>query len=85
MAKRLFIGNLSWNVNEEDIKQAFAPFGAEGVTIPRDDRNHSKGFAFVDVADDQAQAAIEAMHGKKLDDRAVVVNEARPREERPPR
>lgn len=84
MAKRLFIGSLSWNVNEADIEEAFAPYGAEkgSVTLPRDNQNRSKGFAFVDVADDQMNAAIAAMNGKELDGRPIVVNEAKPREER---
>lgn len=85
MAKRLFIGSLSWNIGEEDLKSAFAPYGAESGTIPHDDQGRSKGFGFVDVPDDQMQPAIEAMNGKELDGRAIVVNEARPREERPQR
>lgn len=85
MSKRLFIGNLSWNSSEPDITAAFAEFGAENVLIPRDEQNRSKGFAFVDVPDDQMQAAITAMNGKELDGRAVIVNEARPKEERSPR
>ncbi len=87
MAKRLFIGNVSWNLDEAAIQEAFAPYGAEegSVTLPRDDRNRSKGFAFVDVPDENAEKAVEEMNGKELDGRAIVVNEARPREERAPR
>lgn len=79
MSKRLFIGNLSWNITEQDLATAFADFGGENVTMPKDDRNRSKGFAFVDVSDDQMQRAIDQMNGQKLDDRAIVVNEARPK------
>lgn len=85
MAKRLFIGNISWGMKEADVQQAFAQYGAEGVTIPTDQQGRSKGFAFVDVPDDQADAAIQEMNGREIDGRPIVVNEARPREERGPR
>lgn len=82
MSKRLFIGNLSWGVTEQDLTTAFADFGGESVTMPKDQENRPKGFAFIDVPDDQMQRAIEQMNGKQLDDRAIVVNEARPKEMR---
>lgn len=76
MAKRLFIGNLSWNTTEEGLAQAFAPYGGENVIMPKDERNRSKGFGFVDVSDDKADAAINDMNGTDLDGRQIVVNEA---------
>jgi len=85
MSKRLFIGNLSWNLSQEDLAAAFTDFGAENVLLPKDERDRSKGFGFVDVPDDQLQPAIDAMNGKELDGRAIIVNEARPKEERAPR
>lgn len=82
VSKRLFIGNLSWNITEQDLASAFAPYGGANAMIPKDQRNRSKGFAFVDVPDEQLQSAIQQMNGKRLDDRAIVVNEARPKEMR---
>jgi RNA recognition motif-containing protein len=81
--KRLYVGNLPWNVNEESLQAAFAEWGASGATIPMNDQGRSKGFGFVDVAADKAEAAIEAMNGNESMGRPLTVNEARPREERP--
>jgi cold-inducible RNA-binding protein len=82
MSKRLFVGNLSYNTTEHEIQSAFAPFGATSVTLPTDYDGRSKGFAFVDVAEDQMNAAISALNGRDLGGRTVNVNEARPRPER---
>lgn len=82
MSKRLFVGNLSYDVTEQDLQTAFAPFGASGAVIPTDYDGRGKGFGFVDIADDQLNAAIDAMNGKDLRGRPVNVNEARPRVER---
>jgi RNA recognition motif-containing protein len=82
MSKRLFVGNLSYNTTENDLQAAFAPYGATSVTIPTDYDGRGKGFAFIDVADDQLNAAISAMNGKDISGRSVNVNEARPRPER---
>ena len=81
MSKRLFVGNLSFDVSETELQEAFAPYGATGATIPTNDTGRPKGFGFVDVADDQAEAAIGAMDGKDLRGRAIAVNEAKPRPE----
>lgn len=83
MSKRLYVGNLPWSVNEQGLQDAFQEFGASSATIPMNDQGKSKGFGFVDVEDDQAEAAIAAMNGKEMDGRPLTVNEARPREERP--
>src|SRR6185503_6211946 len=77
MAKSLFVGNLSYSTREETLKNAFAKYGASGVRIVE-----GRGFGFVDVADDQAAAAINDMHDTELDGRKIIVNEARPREPR---
>ena len=85
MAKRLFVGNLSWSTTEAALLAAFEAFGATSATIPTGHDGRAKGFGFVDVPDDQMGPAIEAMNGKEIDGRQVNVNEARPREERPSR
>lgn len=82
MSKRLFVGNLSFNTSEADLEAAFAPYGATSATIPTDHDGRGKGFGFVDVSDDQMNAAISAMNGKALQGRDINVNEARPRPER---
>jgi cold-inducible RNA-binding protein len=83
MSKRLFVGNLSHDTSETDLNTAFAPWGGSGAAIPTDrDSGRGKGFGFVEVADDQMNAAISAMNGKELAGRPLTVNEARPREDR---
>ena len=86
MGNKLYVGNLSYNVRDEDLQQAFAQFGnvsSAKVMMDRD-TGRSKGFGFVEMGTDaEAQAAINGMNGQSLDGRAIVVNEARPREERP--
>ena len=82
MSKRLFVGNLSFNTTEESLQEAFAPYGATGATIPTNEMGRSRGFGFVDIGDEQINAAIAAWDGKELDGRQINVNEARPREDR---
>ena len=86
MGNKLYVGNLSYNVRDEDLNQAFAQYGSvtsAKVMMDRD-TGRSKGFGFVEMGSDpEAQAAINGMNGQALDGRAIVVNEARPREERP--
>ena len=79
MSKRLFIGNLSFNVSEEELLTEFAPYGASEVAIPTSETGRPKGFGFVTVEDDQAEAAIAAMDGRELKGRQIAVSEARPR------
>jgi cold-inducible RNA-binding protein len=85
MAKRLFVGNLPFTATVEELRTLFTPYGVTDISIPKDRQNgdRPKGFAFVDVEDDQAQAAIDALHGKEFGGRALNINEARPREDRP--
>jgi RNA recognition motif-containing protein len=88
MAKKLYVGGLSYTTTEETLKNAFAQVGAvETATIILDKMSgRSKGFGFVEMSTDaDAQKAIEALNGKELDGRTLTVNEARPMTERPPR
>src|SRR5207248_700916 len=83
MSKRLYVGNLSWEVAESDLEKAFEQWGGRNAAIPTDrDSGRSKGFGFIEVEDDQMNAAINAMNGKELAGRPLTVNEARPREDR---
>ena len=88
MGNKLYVGNLPYSVRDEDLNQAFGAFG--GVTSAKvmmeRDTGRSKGFGFVEMASDaEAQAGINGMNGQQLGGRAIVVNEARPMEDRPPR
>ena len=83
MSKRLYVGNLSWEVAEGDLEKAFEQWGGRNAAISTDrDSGRSKGFGFIEVEDDQMNAAINAMNGKELAGRPLTVNEARPREDR---
>jgi cold-inducible RNA-binding protein len=86
MSNKLFVGNLSFNTTENDLNDAFAAFGTVTETNLMMDRmtNRPRGFGFVTMSSaDEAQKAIEGLHGKELDGRALTVNVAKPREERP--
>lgn len=86
MGNKLYVGNLSYSIRDDDLQQAFSQFGSVSSAKVMMDRDtgRSKGFGFVEMGSDaEAQSAISGMNGKDLDGRAVVVNEARPREERP--
>ncbi|HEV7401606.1 MAG TPA: RNA-binding protein [Chthoniobacteraceae bacterium] len=86
MGSKLYVGNLSFNTTEADLKDAFGAAGkVESVELIQDKfSGKSRGFGFVTMASDQeAQNAISQFHGKEVDGRALTVNEARPREERP--
>jgi RNA recognition motif-containing protein len=86
MGNKLYVGNLAYSVRDDSLQQAFAEFGtvtSAKVMMDRD-TGRSKGFGFVEMGSDaEAQAAINGMNGQPLEGRAIVVNEARPREERP--
>lgn len=85
MGNKLYVGNLAYSVRDDSLQQAFAPFGtvtSAKVMMDRD-TGRSKGFGFVEMGSDaEAQAAINGMNGQTLEGRAIVVNEARPREDR---
>lgn len=79
--KKLFIGNLSYNVTEDELRDVFSQYGEITDLKIITDRmsGRSKGIAFITYAtEEQAQAAIEAMHNQEIDGRAVIVNVARP-------
>jgi cold-inducible RNA-binding protein len=85
MGKKLYVGNLSYSVTNDALSQLFAPHGkvvSAEVIIDRM-TGRGKGFGFVEMSSDQeAQAAITALNGTECEGRAMVVNEARPREPR---
>jgi RNA recognition motif-containing protein len=85
-AKKLYVGNLSYDVDQAALEQMFAPHGTvESAQIITDrDSGRSKGFGFVEMASDsEAQTAIAALNGQQHGGRPLTVNEAKPREERP--
>ena len=85
MAKKLYVGNLSYDTTDSDLQELFEEFGtveSAQVIIDRDS-GRSKGFGFVEMSSDQeAQAAIDALNGQEVNGRALTVNEAKPREDR---
>ena len=87
MSNKLFVGNLSFNTTENDLQDAFAALGTVVETNLVTDRTtgRPRGFAFVTMStDEEAQNAVTTMNGKSVDGRALNVNIARPREDRPP-
>jgi cold-inducible RNA-binding protein len=88
MGSKLYIGNLSYDTTASELEQLCSPHGAVQSTqiISDRDTGRSKGFGFVQMGSDtEAQAAIAALNGHEVDGRALTVNEAKPREERPQR
>ena len=86
MGSKLYVGNLSYNMTSSDLEQLFTAHGAvqSAEVISDRETGRSKGFGFVQMAsDDEAQAAVAALNGQQHDGRALTVNEARPREDRP--
>ncbi|WP_326539711.1 RNA recognition motif domain-containing protein [Pseudorhodoferax sp.] len=86
MGNKLYVGNLAYSVRDDSLLQAFSQFGhvASAKVMMDRETGRSKGFGFVEMGSDaEAQAAINGMNGQALEGRAIVVNEARPREERP--
>ena len=86
MSKKLYVGNLGYDVTNANLEELFATFGAvrSAQVIQDRDTGRSKGFGFVEMADDNAAlAAIQALNEKEHNGRPLAVNEARPREERP--
>ena len=87
MSTKLFVGNLSFNTTENDLQDAFAAHGTVVESNLMMDRmsGRPRGFGFVTMSTpEEAQKAIDALNGAQLDGRALTVNIARPREERPP-
>ncbi|OGZ32532.1 MAG: RNA-binding protein [Candidatus Niyogibacteria bacterium RIFCSPLOWO2_12_FULL_41_13] len=88
MAKKLYVGGLSYDTTEDGLRETFSQAGTiESAVIIIDKMSgRSKGFGFVEMSsDEEAQKAIEMFNGKELDGRTITVNEARPMEARPPR
>ena len=86
MGNKLYVGNLAYSVRDESLQESFSQFGTVTSAKVMMDREtgRSKGFGFVEMSSDpEAQAAINGMNGQPLEGRPLVVNEARPREERP--
>ncbi len=80
----IYVGNISYRLSEADLQEAFEAYGAvDSARIITDHDGRSKGFGFIEMADDDAaKKAIEEMNGKELSGRRLTVNEARPRPER---
>jgi RNA recognition motif-containing protein len=87
MSTKLYVGNLSYNTTENDLHDAFAAHGTviEANLMVDRESGRPRGFGFVTMSTpEEAQKAIDSMHGTSLDGRPLTVNLARPREERPP-
>ncbi len=84
MTKKVYVGNLSFSATEEQVRDLFSEFGEiQSIAMINDrDTGRFRGFAFVEMEDSAANAAIKALNGKQVDGRELSVNEARPREER---
>src|SRR5450830_1886450 len=88
MGNKLYVGNLPYQVRDNDLEQAFSEFGTvtSAKVMMERDTGRSKGFGFVEMGSDaEAQAAINGMNEQSLGGRSITVNEARPMEPRPPR
>ena len=84
----IYVGNLPYAVDRDELREIFAAYGEVAAARVVSDREsgRSKGFGFVEMPnDEEAKKAIEALNGNEIGGRKAVVNEARPREERPPR
>ncbi|MFZ5816818.1 MAG: RNA recognition motif domain-containing protein [Bacillota bacterium] len=81
MTKTLYVGNLPWAATDDDLTRAFSQYGEViSARVVRDrESGKSRGFGFVEVAADQAQACIEALNGAEWAGRALTVNEAQPK------
>jgi RNA recognition motif-containing protein len=88
MSNKLYVGNLSYSVRDDDLQQQFSSFGqvqSAKVMMERD-TGRSKGFGFVEMSSSsEAEAAIQGLHGRNMGGRDLTVNIARPMEARPPR
>src|SRR5450755_764585 len=85
MGKKLYVGNLSYDVDSSELEQLFGQHGqvVSAQIINDRETGRSKGFGFIEMSSDQeAEAAIAALNGQEHNGRALTVNEARPREER---
>lgn len=88
MTQKVYVGNLSYNTTEDQLRTLFAEFGEiESINVITDrDTGRPKGFAFVEMATEEAaRAAISALNGKSIDDRQIKVDKATPQADRPRR
>ena len=88
MSKKLYVGNLSYTTTDDSLKDFFSQAGkVTSANVIMDKMSgRSRGFGFVEMTnDDEAMKAVETLNGKELDGRPIVVNEARPMTDRPPR
>ena len=88
MSNKLYVGNLSYSVRDDDLQQEFSAYGqVQSAKVMMDrDSGRSKGFGFVEMSNsEEAQAAIEGLNEKNMGGRNLIVNVARPMEPRPPR
>ena len=88
MGNKLYVGNLPYSFSDSDMERTFSAFGSvnSAKVIMDRDSGRSKGFGFVEMSSAaEATAAIDGMHGKDMDGRDMVVNEAKPMEPRAPR
>lgn len=86
MASKLYVGGLAYSVNDQELEQLFAAHGTvTSATVIKDrETGQSKGFGFVEMStDDEAKAAISALNETEVSGRKIIVNEARPQEDRP--
>jgi len=86
MSKKIYVGNLSFNMNDDQLNQIFTPFGTVTSARVIKDKftDRSRGFGFVEMDNnEEADKAIAALNGKDVDGRALKVSEAQPREDRP--
>jgi RNA recognition motif-containing protein len=85
MGAKLYVGSLAYSIDDTKLKDLFAPVGTvvSAQVIMDRDTNQSKGFGFVEMSsDEEAQKAIKELNGKEVDGRTIMVNEARPKEDR---
>ena len=87
MSKSIYVGNLPFAFGNEQLGELFTEFGEvkSAKVISDRETNRSKGFGFVEMDDEAAEKAIQALNGKSIGNRQLRVNESQPREERPPR
>ena len=87
MPKSIYVGNIAFSTSEDDIRNLFSQFGEVNSVKFISDRETGRfrGFGFVEMSDNDAREAVQALNGKELGGRALKVNEAQERESRPPR
>lgn len=85
MPRTLYVGNLPWATNESDLADLFSPYGnvVSSRIITDKETGRSRGFGFVEVADEDADKMIDAMNNADIGGRQIVVNEAKPKQGRP--